>query len=305
MMTVSLLTAIIPVTSLAGRLGYFEDTINQCRDFNLNVIVVHDFRDEETGSEVKAIIQQSKSEKIQYTEGVFGSAGNARNAGLELCNSKWVCFWDADDEVHVKNFLEMVTAAEEGSYEVAIGLISIVQKKTSETPHLSQAISPKKFLDLQIANFPAFTRMSFRTKNIAQSPFPNIPLGEDVIFLLRQNVVGKEVYLYGERVYTYFLGSESQSTSKYKRNSNLFDLLVLILDELESVHESGKRFTLAFVNKTFLAILRRAIKRQDKMISWDITRRVVVKNVKMPLRSITVIVYLLTHRLKEIKATHA
>ena len=300
----SLLTAVIPVSSMAGRLSRFDDMVQQCDTFGVDLIVVHDFRDAQTGIELKNIIGSNISTNIKYLEGKFGSAGLARNAGLKMCESKWVCFWDSDDEVLVDRYLDMVTSAENRNCHVAIGLISVASEAKTGVTILSEKLLMNNSLDLQLANFPAFTRMGFRTKNLTKDPFPDIPIGEDLIFLMKQKIINKKLFLYEQNVYRYYVGNTFQSSKLLSKNENFGKLLNLMLTYLKSAGPFEKRYVLASINKIFLGILRSVLKRKQKMISWKLTKWVLIENSRTPFRCIRIFLYFITHRSAVIRAIH-
>ena len=51
-----LLSVIVPITRMANRLGTLKKWIQDCQYQNLEIILVHDKRDDETGIELVSII---------------------------------------------------------------------------------------------------------------------------------------------------------------------------------------------------------------------------------------------------------
>ena len=92
-----MLTAIVPVSGMAGRLHNLENWLSTIHDLDIQIIIIHDHRDSETERQLLSILGTINSPKIAYLSGAFGSPGAARNAGLERVDSKFVCFWDSDD----------------------------------------------------------------------------------------------------------------------------------------------------------------------------------------------------------------
>lgn len=300
----SLLTAVIPVTKMAGKLEKFQKVISQCRELGVKLVVVHDIRDTETGVELQNLLEVHGPKNAIYLEGLYGSAGLARNAGLGSCETKWVCFWDSDDYVYVTNFLNMITIADSEKSDIAIGLLSIHALHNNRKISLSEKLQSNNWLDLQISNFPAFTRMGFRTKNLPKDPFPNIPIGEDLIFLLRHEIFEKKIYLYHQEVYCYYMGDSNQSTKIFDNSRNFSILLQTIFEILNTSSTAEKRFVLAFANKLFLSNFRKVMLGKHKMLSWDLTKKLIFANSRTPIKALFIFIYIFTHRSKIIRATH-
>ena len=299
-----LLTAVIPVTKMAGKLEKFQKVISQCRQSGVKLVVVHDVRDTETGIELQNLLKTHGPKDAIYLQGHYGSAGLARNAGLESCATKWVCFWDSDDYIYVNNFLNMITKADTEKSDIAIGLLSIHSSQNNRKISSSEKLQSNNTLDLQISNFPAFTRMGFRTKNISKDPFPNIPMGEDLIFLLRQEIFGKKIYLYHQEVYCYFMGDPNQSTKLFDNSENFSKLLQIIFEILNTSNTVDERFVLAFANKLFLSNFRKVMQGKHQMLSWELTKKIIFVNLRTPIKALYIFIYIFTHRSNIIRATH-
>ena len=113
------LSIIVPVTKMHGRLDNFKKMVEDISDFSIQLIVVHDIDDDKTGRELQIILKNKMN--IKLIEGKYGSAGDARNAGLELVESEWVGFWDSDDKPEVKQYLDLVAKIKEEQNLVGYG----------------------------------------------------------------------------------------------------------------------------------------------------------------------------------------
>ncbi len=295
------LTAIIPIADIADRTDKLENILSQSSKGNVNIILVHDIQDLNNCPIIKSIFNNYSRDSDIYIEGFYGTAGQARNAGFQLCKTEWVCFWDSDDQVFVDKFIDMVDDADKLKYEIAMGLISVKSEKKSTLPCLSDKLVQNIFFDLQIANFPAFTRMAFRTPLIKANPFPDIKIGEDLIFLLSLNLPVKRIYLSNSEVYRYFIGSKYQTTFNYDIDV-MYELLLRILNLIENKQFVSKRMAIAMLNK----ILLRIVKQEHKMTlkKFGILSRVILIDLKNIHQFILVMVYLVLNRPKIIKALH-
>jgi glycosyltransferase involved in cell wall biosynthesis len=297
------LTAIIPIADIAGRTGKLENILSQSSKSGVKIILVHDIQDQNNSLILKKIFQKYCGENDIYIEGYYGTAGQARNAGFQLCKTEWVCFWDSDDYVHVSEFFNMVKHAQESNCEIAIGLISVQSENKETSSCLSDELIKNKFFDLQIANFPAFTRMAFLTSLIKSPPFPIIKIGEDLIFLLTLDISVKRIHLSNVEVYRYHVGSKNQTTSNYNFKS-MYELLIIIVELIEKNHFTNKRMAIAMLNKVFI----RMIKSKDNWVlnknKISTFKRVILIDFKNIFQFILAIVYLTVNRPKIIKAIH-
>jgi len=297
------LTAIIPIALISGRTEALRDILSQASKNNVNFILVHDIQDLSNSRIVKKIYAEYSRTDDNFIEGYYGSAGQARNAGFQLCKTEWVCFWDSDDQVYVDKFVEMVEHAKELNFEIAVGLISVKSRSSSKPPCLSDKLVNNIFFDLQIANFPAFTRMAFLTSLIKTRPFPDIKIGEDLIFLLSLNLPIKRIYLSNSEVYRYFIGSKNQTTFNYNIDI-MYELLLEILESIEKKHFASKRMAIAMLNKIFIRIIKSESKwflNKNKISTFN---RVILTNFKHLFKFIVASLYLISNRPKIIKVIH-
>ncbi len=297
------LTAIIPIDHIDGRIDMLENILSQSSNSDINIILVHDIKNLDNRPIIKKIYDKYSRENDIYIEGYYGNAGQARNAGFQFCKTEWVCFWDSDDQVYVSQFIDMVEQAKELNCEIAIGLISVKTRNNSKPPCLSDKLIKNSFFDLQIANFPAFTRMAFLTSVIKTTPFPDIKIGEDLIFLLSLNLSLKQIFLLNSEVYRYYIGYEYQTTFKYNITS-MYELLLKILELIELKQCTSKRMAIAMLNKIFIRIVKSQKNWFLDKYNIIILSRVIAINFKNLFKFMIAIGYLTVNRPKIIKAIH-
>ena len=125
-----LLTIISPVTLMAGRLNRLSTWLRDIESSDVEVILIHDYRDQATADELIEIIARYKSGRLKLIEGNYGSAGMARNAGLNIATGRWIAFWDSDD---LPEALVVVNTIEEGDFDgldCLIGKFSMTHEVT-------------------------------------------------------------------------------------------------------------------------------------------------------------------------------
>lgn len=304
MSLIPLLTAVIPVTKMSGKLDDFKSTITQSKESGVGLVVVHDKRDAMTGPELISILEEHGPANTIYLEAEYGSAAAARNAGLKQCKSPWVTFWDSDDTVYVNQFLKMVQTAENENTDIAIGKISVRSSKSNSIEVESPSLSNNKTLDLQISNFPAFTRMSFKKSILDDDPFPEIHIGEDLLFLLSANLFLKKITLLNEVVYRYRVGEASQATKRYGGSAPYILLLSKMAEYLKRAGKKEKRYNLAFVDKLWMSLIRKILRGEVSPRGMMLIFKVAIYNLRYPFKASQIIHFYLTNRPSVIGVIH-
>ena len=171
------LTIIVPVANMFDRLHNLQSWINTSQSNEVLIVLVHDRIDERTGVQLLEISENLQHSKTLLIEGKFGSPGKARNEGLKYVKSDWVCFWDSDDLPNLEKTLNFLT-----SNKIYSDLI-ICNFSVNKLGNLTHFYHENN-LDL-VALTPGIWRMIFRTSCIANKKFPNIRMGEDLVFLAK------------------------------------------------------------------------------------------------------------------------
>lgn len=244
------LSAIIPITKMAGRTQYIQKIIEHAVEQKVKLIIVHDIQDNETGVELESLTLGKSKFGIELVHGYFGDPGQARNFGLNLCKTEWVTFWDSDDEVRVDQFVDMLKQAKVTDSEVGIGLIGVSKLNTH---NVSDALTNELNLYLQIANFPGFTRMIFKRNRLPKNPFPPLRFGEDLVFLANAKIFSSRIFLFNVEIYTYNVGTSFQATYKKPSSSQISSLLEELLEAFTRAEKAGQDFILSIVIKIVLS----------------------------------------------------
>lgn len=223
---------------MAGKLERLEAWLREALDFDIDVIIVHDFRENRTQVELETILKNIQSDKFKIISGQFGSPGAARNAGLRLVNSEWVGFWDSDDLPEVRNAFEEILVSDE-SVDVIVGQFSLVdlndrenQGKTSSTHSLDS-----------LAVNPGLWRILFRYTTVEKIEFPETRMGEDQIFLNRLNLGKLQIKFSNKVFYHYFTGVTGQLTSNRIAINDLRETINELKASLPLKEDSDLRFT--------------------------------------------------------------
>lgn len=247
------LTAVVPISRMAGKLNNFRSWINSVNQLPMNIVLVHDFAEEETSSEIRQIIASSPQTNIRFIEGVFGGPGMARNAGLLEATSEWVCFWDSDDLPNVDIAISMVNKAEIRD-EVLIGDFQIM---CADGKSEAQRISHRNEIQ-SIAINPGLWRMIFRRSSIGQLQFENNLMGEDQVFLAHYNLASRRIQFFNDLIYTYVRGTPGQLTFNQPAIDGILKSFQVLLRIFEVNSGKSANFTSILILRTLLTGLLRS-----------------------------------------------
>jgi glycosyltransferase involved in cell wall biosynthesis len=200
-----LLTVIVPLTRMAGRMANLATWLEKSAYLPMSIVIVHDIQDPQTSPELEGLIKKHDNLEIELIEGVFGSPGLARNAGLKGPLATWTIFWDADDLPHPQ---EVFAALEEvdANSEVVIGNYTISSL---------EGITPTKHRERieKVALNPGLWRMAIRSSVISGISFSSTRMGEDQLFLIDLNLGSRKIRYSDKNFYRYFQGNPMQLTS--------------------------------------------------------------------------------------------
>ena len=221
-----LLSVIVPLTRMAGRLANLETWLSESFGFPISIVIVHDIRDPYTGIELEELVRNYNHLDIEVIEGIFGAPGLARNAGLESPLATWTTFWDADD---LPNPHEVFAAiAQAGSdTEVVIGNFTINTAKGSANVEHDAGIN-------NVAFNPGLWRMIFRSSILEGASFSSARMGEDQLFLIDLNLGSRNICFSNKFVYQYFQGDPMQLTSNQESINEVEETLTLVSKRMKN-----------------------------------------------------------------------
>ena len=246
-----LLSVIVPIGDMAGRLQFVESWLNQVNKYSLEVILIHDQTFLDVGTELNELVRTVNTSKVILIQGVFGNPGSARNAGLEIATGDWVGFWDSDDTPNIKNIFEAIEIAQQYD-EILVGNFSVIDVKTME-----ERIPIKKVNGINsVAMNPGIWRMVFRRSTISHMRFPSLRMGEDQVFLSRLNFGIRRLRFFESIFYQYNLGSSSQLTKSKLALKDLPLASILILDHAKKTQRKQSLFDLQLVFRQQITIIK-------------------------------------------------
>ena len=247
-----LLTVITPIAGMAGRLDKLESWLIEASSLPIEIILVHDIQDEQTGKELKSIANNARNESIKLIEGTFGGPGLARNAGIELAKGEWVSFWDSDDFPQVEDFYNMVVSAAASSAECAVGGFTAVHDVTGKNK--SHTLT-ENYLD-EIAINPGIWRFAFKRSAVKDILFSSLKMAEDQLFLAKFGIPSRRVEISSQSIYQYFLGENFHLT---RSKAALRDLPVAVSNSFSIIEKLSKvnvRFASILLSRQIITALR-------------------------------------------------
>ena len=172
----NLLSIIVPVSNMAGRLDLLRQWIDDISFSKIEIILVHDIKDERTGIELEDLVK-NKNKQIKLIEGYFGDPGSSRNAGLEVCKAEWIIFCDSDDRPRIDNIISGILGSHNLTNFIVGNFVTI-----NNQHYRKHVISREKFID-NMTDYPGLWRIVFRKSRIDNYIFPSIRMAEDQVFI--------------------------------------------------------------------------------------------------------------------------
>jgi len=229
-----LLSVVTPISKMAGRLQRLEEWLTRVANSPMEVILIHDRQDEETGPQIQSLLSKISNPKIQLIEDYFGSPGLARNRGIELAKGKWICFWDSDDLPNLGVALSLIDKDSASKADCLITNFNSVNEITKEViAHQLRASFEDEF-----SLNPGLWRIYFKYSAIADLRFGSLRMAEDQIFLAEFFSKSRDVEIVWDTTYNYFFGESFHLT---KNSSALNDLAPATIESLRILRNLGNQ----------------------------------------------------------------
>ena len=198
------LTVIIPFHNFAKNFINLKKLIKKAEQVNFKTVIVADAL---TNGEIKSLRNFAKKRNsVKVVSNVFRSAALSRNEGLKHCKSKWIAFWDCDDDIVIREYLKIFN--EKNDYDLMIAQIIQLDSQDSSRRLISCTENINQFILT-----PAFTRIIYKRKFIDTTIFPNFKLAEDQGFISQLMIKNPSIIFINNPVYIYRLNNPFQSSN--------------------------------------------------------------------------------------------
>jgi len=203
------LSSVVPVRELFGKMQNLQKTILNSDIPEVELIIVHDENDPQTGQELAYLQSMESRNKFRLITQQVGGPGLARNIGKEQTSGKYITFWDADDFPDVTNIMKAIYE-ETSEWDILVGQFQII-----DSENLIPIMDNTKQTSLeQVALNPGIWRMVFRREFIENVEFNSALMGEDQNFFAQCLAKSPKVAYSNENFYNYFINVKNQLTSR-------------------------------------------------------------------------------------------
>lgn len=237
----------------SGKLDNFKSSINSIPE-EYEIIIVHDKRDQETGDELRTILNLSELKNLKFTEGVFGSPGAARNEGLKMATCEFIVFWDCDDQGIGVDLKKSVESVDWNKYSAAVTGFKIVRSESDFTtvlPSINSNPDPEL-----IAAYPGIWRWIFKRSEITWA-FTEHLMGEDQLFIIR-NISTANIVAVRNVTYGYYVGNASQATATIdvRKYSDLLEIFGFLIRQPDPRNEFSRQLLDGFVSGVAISLFK-------------------------------------------------
>lgn len=219
-------------------------------------VVIHDYQDEFTKKYLQ-LLKSNTTNNLVFQEGIFGNPGEARNQGLKLSTGEWIMFCDCDDFPYIYNVLGTLKKLESVAKDTNV-VVGNFRIKNRNTDVIHESNSDKFSLTEIMSTIPGLWRMVFKRDLIIKVSFPNLRMGEDLVFLSRIGWQISRIMFSSELFYDYILGGSSQLTRNERAIKELYLAIPLLADAfIQSESAAQKRVAITLISVQLLSLLRR------------------------------------------------
>lgn len=209
----SLLTIVVPVHNMAGRMEKLASWMKDAINANIKVVLIHDHSQDETQEEISQLMDKFKSHLLTVREIRVKSPGLARNAGLNQVDTPWFSFADADDFVEISNLVVLLQQTALQQATIGIGGYISHNLVTGKEVEVIPPFATDQDLALHLALNMGLWRIVMSTKSLQNIKFLPDRMAEDYYFLLQVLNRCERINVSNLIVYRYFSGGRFNLTS--------------------------------------------------------------------------------------------
>ena len=223
----NIITVIVPCYNVES---YLQKSLNSLLNQtikNFKVIMVEDKSTDNTKSILEKYSRKYDNFTAIYNEENVG-LGQARNKGLEHCNTKYVSFLDSDDW-YPRNFLEsMIECLEENNADIAICDIYLKYDDISKNSRIIAYNNHEDMSFIDTGMAASSCNKIFKTELFDTIKFPNRIVNEDIAVIIPILLANKTVYT-DKTYFNYYQRNGSIQNGKItERRFEVFEALNLL-----------------------------------------------------------------------------
>lgn len=260
----SLLTIVVPVHNMSGRLANLSKWLDDAHTQNVKVILVHDKSEDSTGTELLELLKCKNSHNFFLLETNAQSPGLARNCGLEIVDTPWFSFVDSDDFVYVSSILELVSETELSDCEIGVGSYVSSDLRFGEETVVQPPAAKNYALPLHLTKKMGLWRLVLSTSSFGDIRFTDHKMGEDYLYANLVLNRTSQIFTSSRIVYKYFYGGNSNLTSNRSVMSDMIGIIELIKN-ITPVMNHAIAFRVFSIQKLTLSVLKN-LKTREKII---------------------------------------
>lgn len=301
-----LVTAIIPFhepRKFLSNFGIWRDKLEKVED-RFQLVLVWDRKNnvDFDVNELKAAF--SEITNLNFVEGNFGGPGLARNAGLREALGEWVVFWDSDDVPEPEKTLECISVSKEERVDFIVTQFEVIRGDIPNGSSVSEEVQERKLNGSWYAQGLGIWRIIFKRKAIGSIQFPDIRMGEDLIFFIRVFRFECKYIFLNKTTYYYRIDSEGQLTGNRSLILEEAPKAFFMVDQelaIESFDEDPREIVGLYV-RLFITGYFRSESPLSKRILLSFMHRWKSASIKGKFRSIEEIVLFLFYKLLNVRS---
>lgn len=261
----SLLTIVVPVHNMSGRLANLSKWLDDADTQNVKVILVHDKSEDSTGIELFELLKSKNSHNFSLLETNAQSPGLARNCGLEIVDTPWFSFVDSDDFVYISSILKLVRETALSDCELGVGSYVSSDLRFGEETVVQPPVAKKNALPLHLAKKMGLWRLVLSTSSFGDIRFTDHKMGEDYLYTNLVLNRTSRIFTSSQIVYKYFYGGNSNLTSNHSVMSDMIGIIKLIKN-IKPVKNNATAFRVFTIQKLTLSVIKN-LKTREKIIA--------------------------------------
>lgn len=250
-----MISAIIPVGDFNRDYQNLVDTLESCRQSNIEIVIVNDSSN--LSNRMEKTLLKLGNKKLHIVNSLARSPGGARNIGLKYVTGDNVIFWDSDDQPEIDKLFMMDNILRSTKCDFVVGGYTQIEENLNEKYHEPQIHY------LKMLTNPGIWRVLFKRHSIKKLKFINSKIGEDQIFMGDVLDLGLTGFPLNEKVYTYRKNFKSLTNS-----ANLISNFETTFVELEIKIQQGSKtqelilfnLLLSYIKRTNIRHMKKSVK---------------------------------------------